>query len=153
MNLEDLLNSPFSFSQRKVFTPCETRPLWKSSLVILIVGMTGRDKRCSLKKIHTANWLTKSSVHLDELIEWAKSETLFAPHIRLDPTVDRAIDLIAACGYVCKVDGKISLTEAGEDLFSQLSASAEIMNREKNILTAAKKHLSETAVERIFKAN
>lgn len=153
MNLEELLNSPFSFNQRKTFTPCETRPLWKCSLVILIMGITGREKRCSLKKIHTANWLTKSSGHLDELLDWAKSETLFAPHIRLDPTVDRAIDLIAASGYVCKVGGKISLTTAGEDLFSQIFTDTEIMEREKEILAAAKKYLSEAAVERIFKAN
>lgn len=153
MNLEELLSTPFSFRQRKIFTPCETRPLWKGSLVILIVGITGREKRCSLKKIHAANWLTKSSEHLDELLSWSKSETLFAPHIRLDPTVDRAIDLIAASGYVCKVGGKISLTSAGEELFLRISTNAEIMEREKRSLIAAKKYLSEAAVERIFKAN
>lgn len=153
MNLDELLNSPFSFKQRKTFTPCETRPLWKSSLVILIVGITGREKRCSLKKIHAANWLTKSSEHFEELLEWSRSETLFAPHIRLDPTVDRTIDLIAASGYVCKVGGKISLTSAGTDLYLQIMSNLEVMDREKKILTAAKKYLSETAVERIFKAN
>lgn len=153
MNLEDLLNSPFSFNQRKTFTPCETRPLWKCALVILIIGLTGREKRCSLKKIHAGNWVTKSTEHLDELLEWSRSETLFAPHIRLDPTVDRAIDLIAASGYVCKTGGKIALTSEGEILFSQISANSEIMGREKKSLAAAKKYLSETAVERIFKAN
>lgn len=153
MNLEDLLSSPFSFKRRKIFTPCETRPLWKSSLVILIVGITGREKRCSLKKIHTANWLTKSSEHLEELLEWSRSETLFAPHIRLDPTVDRAIDLMAASGYVCKVGGKILLTPTGEELYSKILANREIMERERKILTAAKKYLSEAAVERLFKAN
>lgn len=153
MNLEDLLSSPFSFNQRKTFTPCETRPLWKCSLVILIIGLTGREKRCSLKKIHAGNWVTKSTEHLDELLEWSRSETLFAPHIRLDPTVDRAIDLIAAEGYVCKTGGRIALTPEGESLFSQIFANSEIMGREKNSLTTAKKYLSETAVERIFKAN
>lgn len=153
MNLEDLLNSPFSFNQRKTFTPCETRPLWKCSLVVLIIGLTGRDKRCSLKKIHAGNWLTKSVEHLDELLEWSRSETLFAPHIRLDPTVDRAIDLIAASGFVCKISGKIALTPEGEKLYSQIFANSEIMEREKKTLAAAKTYLSEAAVERIFKAN
>ncbi len=153
MNLEELLNSPFSFNQRKTFTPCETRPLWKCSLVILIMGITGRENRCSLKKIHTANWLTKSSEHLEELLDWSKSQTLFAPHIRLDPTVDRAIDLTAASGYICKSAGKISLTATGEELFSQIFSDPEIMGKEKEILKAAKKYLSEAAVERIFKAN
>lgn len=153
MKLEELLNSPFSFQQRKAFTPCETRPLWKCSLVVLIVGLVGRDKRCSLKKIHTANWLTKSPHHFKEIVEWSKSELLFAPNIRLDPFVDRAIELIAASGYAFKSDGKIELTPKGKEFFEQLVADKEIMEQEKTALKASKKHLSEAAVERIFKAN
>lgn len=153
MKIEDLLNSPFSFKQRKIFTPCETRPLWKSALVVLIIGMTGREKRCSLKKIHTANWLTKSPEHLDELISWSQSNLLFAPNIRLDPFIDRVIELIAASGYVRKTDGKIELTSRGEQFFKQLEADKELMTQERAALKASKKYLSEAAVERIFKAN
>lgn len=153
MEIEDLLNSPFSFNQRKAFTPCETRPLWKSALVVLIVGVTGREKRCSLKKIHTANWITKSKEHLDVLNDWSQAKRLFAPSIRLDPFIDKAIELIAASGYVRKVDGKIELTAKGEQFFEQLEADKELMIEEKNALKASKKYLSEAAVERIFKAN
>lgn len=153
MGIEDLLNSPFSFNRRKVFTPCETRPLWKGALVVLIVGVTGREKRCSLKKIHMANWLTKSREHLDELSDWSQSKLLFAPNIRLDPFIDKAIELIAASGYARKTDGKIELTAKGEQFFEQLDADKELMTEEKIVLKASKKYLSEAAVERIFKAN
>lgn len=153
MNLEELLNSPFSFNQRKTFTPCETRPLWKCSLIILIVGSVGRDKRCSLKKIHTANWLLKSPHHLKDIIDWSQSNLLFPPNIRLDPFVDRAIELIAAHGYARKIDGKIELTTTGEEFFNQLMADKELMTKEKIALKTSKKHISEAAVERIFKAN
>ncbi|WP_162934934.1 hypothetical protein [Pseudomonas cavernae] len=153
MEIEDLLNSPFSFNRRKVFTPCETRPLWKGALVVLIVGVTGREKRCSLKKIHTANWLTKSREHLDELSDWSQSKLLFAPNIRLDPFIDKAIELIAASGYARKTDGKIELTTKGEQFFEQLESDKELMIEEKLALKVSKKYLSEAAVERIFKAN
>ncbi|MNZ41546.1 hypothetical protein D3C78_590980 [compost metagenome] len=153
MKIEELLSSPFSFSQRKTFTPCETRPLWKLALATIIIGITGREKRCSLRKIHTANWLVKSPEHLEELLEWSKSNSLFAPCIRLDPTIDRAIELLAASGYACKIGGKIALTAEGENLFRQLERNKEMMTLEKNTLMTAKKHLSEAAVERIFKAN
>jgi len=152
MNIEDILKKPFSFTQRKIFTPCETRPIWKCSLVVLIIGLTGRDKRCSQKKIHTANWLTKSVDHFEELREWSRSETLFPPHIRFDPTIDRAIDLIVGNGYAFKIGGKIALSDLGEALYLQIMAN-DIMTREKSALTAAKKQLSEAAIERIFKAN
>jgi len=153
MKIEDILNSPFSFRQRKVFTPCETRPLWKGALAVLIIGVTGREKRCSLKKIHTANWLTKSPEHLSELTDWSQSNSLFAPNIRLDPFIDRAIELIAASGYARKADKKIELTPKGEKFFEQLEADKELMTQEKAILVASKKYLSEAAVERIFKAS
>lgn len=153
MNIDDLLSSPFSFKSRKIFIPCETRPLWKASIVILIIGLTGREKRCSLRKVHTANWLTKSKNHLEELIDWTKSVDLFPPNIRMDPFIDKAIDLIAASGYVYKTGGKIELTAKGEKFFSQLEADSDLMKAEKSILKDSKKYLSEAAIERIFKAN
>lgn len=152
MNIEEILKNPFSFTQRKVFTPCETRPIWKCSLVILIIGLTGRNKRCSQIKIHTANWLTKSPEHYDELREWSRAETMFPPHIRFDPTIDRAIDLIVGNKYAYKIDGKIALTDLGEALYLQIIAN-DIMMHERNVLTAAKKLLSEAAIKRIFKAS
>lgn len=153
MKIEELLSSPFSFKQRKIFTPCETRPLWKCALVVLIIGITGREHKCSLKKIHTANWLTKSTEHLEELIDWSQSNLLFAPGIRLDPTIDRAIELMAGSGYVCKNNGKIALTDKGEHFFNQLESAESIMEKEKKFLLSSKKYLSEASVERIFKAN
>lgn len=152
MNIEDLLSSPFSFRQRKIYTPCDTRPIWKCTLVILIIGVTGRERKCSLKKIHTAGWITKSPEHLQELIDWSKSESLFPPNIRLDPSIDRAIELVAASGYAYKTDGKIALTDSGENLLTELE-NLGVMEHEKNALKASKKYLSEAAVERIFKAN
>ncbi|HBO5882601.1 hypothetical protein [Pseudomonas aeruginosa] len=153
MNIDELLSNPFSFNKRKIFTPCETRPLWKCSLVVLIVGITGKEKRCSLKKIHTANWLTKSPAHFDDLVLWSQKNLLFAPGIRLDPTVDRAIELLAGSGFVCKIGGKIALTAKGELFLSQLESDAELMKLEKQCLSSSKKYLSEAAVERLFKAD
>src|SRR5690606_23057411 len=115
--------------------------------------ITGREKRCSLRKIHTANWLIKSSEHLDDLIDWSQSNLLFSPSIRLDPFVDKAIELVAASGYARKVDGKIELTPKGEAFFKQLDGDKEVMTQEKATLIASKKYLSEAAIERIFKAN
>lgn len=110
-------------------------------------------KKCSLRKIHTANWLTKSPDHLDEFLDWSQSNLLFSPCIRLDPTIDRAIELIAASGYACKTGGKIALTEEGERFFKQLEHDKKIMELEKKVLITSKKYLSEAAVERISKAN
>jgi hypothetical protein len=153
MKIDEILNSPFSFKQRKAFTPCETRPLWKCALIILIVGLTGREKKCSLKKIHTANWVIKSSEHLKDLIDWSQSNLLFPPNIRLDPFTDRAIELVAASGHVRKSSGKIELTPTGETFFEGLMANKEIMTQEKSSLKASKKYLSDSAIEKIFRAH
>ncbi|MDN3221899.1 hypothetical protein [Pseudomonas nunensis] len=151
MNIDEILHTPFSFIKRSEFIPCDTRPLWKSCLLILILGITGRNSKCSLKKIHTANWLTKKNDHYDEIFAWSKGQIKVSPNVRLEPSIDRAIDLLTALNYVNKKDGKVELTASGENFFAQIE-NTDVFSEEKNTLRKASKLLSEAAIDRLFKA-
>jgi hypothetical protein len=151
MNINDILHTPFSFVKRSEFIPGDTRPLWKSCLLILILGITGRNYKCSLKKIHTANWLTKKEDHLKEVTAWCNGTNKISPNVRLEPSIDRAIDLLTALNYLNKADGKIELTLSGIDFFSRIE-HVEVLAHEKDILRKASKLLSEASIERLFKA-
>lgn len=70
----------------------------------------------------------------------------------MDPSIDRAIELLSASGKLEKSDGKLSLTDEGVILYSGLR-DEDIMLKEKEILGSLKRKLSEAAVERIFKAS
>ncbi len=149
MHIDDILSSPFTFTRRKNFVPCDMRPLWKSCLVVLVLGVTGKDNSATLKKIHTANWITKRGEHLDSFLLWAGSEERKRPNVRLEPAIDRVINLLVSNGIVIKAAGKISLTHTGVNLFDNLN-SENIFLTEKTSLKEAKKYLSEAAVKRLF---
>ena len=152
MKIDEILSSPFSFRKRAVYIPCDTRASWKCALVILVIGKAGKDHSCSLKKTHTANWILKSEIHLKLFNEWVDKNSLFPPSVRMDPSIDRAIELLAASGHLEKSNGKLSLTNKGLAIYSELEKE-NLMLKEKEILASLKRKLSEAAVERIFKAS
>src|SRR5690554_235783 len=137
MDINDILNAPFTFTKRKNFTPCDTRPLWKSCLVVLVLGITGKDNSASLKKIHTANWITKSDEHLASFMIWAGKNDRKRPNVRLEPAIDRVINLLVSNGIIIKATDKITLTKAGVELFYELS-NEDVYTHEKTSLAKAK---------------
>jgi len=149
MDINDILNSPFTFTKRKNFNPCDTRPLWKSCLIVLILGLTGKEYSASLKKIHTANWIVKKDEHLISYMNWSGKDDRKRPNVRLEPAIDRVINLLVSNGIVTKSDGKITLTKTGCYLLDELGDDT-IYVHEKNSLITAKKYLSEAAVKRLF---
>ena len=149
MNIEDILNTPFTFTKRKNFYPCDTRPLWKSCLIILILGISGRKHAASLKKIHVANWVVKDKSHEESYVSWGGKDNLKRPDIRLDPAIDRVINLLVSNKMLSKSDGRITLTETGVLLYKQLE-SEDIFLHEKKSLKKVSRYLSEAAVKRLF---
>lgn len=141
MQINDILNTPFTFTKRKNFSPCDTRPLWKSCLIVLVLGITGKDNSASLKKIHTANWIIKKGDHLTSFMKWAGKDNKKRPNVRLEPSIDRIINILVSNRIVFKTEGKITLTQIGDE---------NIFIQEKTSLTKAKRHLSEAAVKRLF---
>lgn len=149
MDINEILNSPFTFTRRKNFTPCDTRPLWKCCLIVLILGITGKSNSASLKKIHTANWITKKEEHLSSFLIWGGQESKKRPNVRLEPAIDRVLNILVSNEIAIKTEGNISLTQLGIDLFTKLNEE-DIFQNEKIALAQAKKHLSEASVKRLF---
>ncbi|WP_229006968.1 hypothetical protein [Methylophilus sp. Leaf408] len=150
MQIADILNSPFTFTKRKNFTSCDTRPLWKSCLVVLVLGITGTQNSASLMKIHTANWIIKKDEHLSTYLNWAGKDDRKRPNVRLEPAIDMVINLLVSNGIAMKDQGRVCLTELGVSIFEKLSEE-EVYIREKASLIEAKRYLSEAAVLRLFK--
>lgn len=152
MDINDFLDQPFTFTKRKQFIPCEMRPIWKMSLLIIIVGVLRKNDACSLKRIHVANWVTKKQQHLDELLDWSNKNTNIKPEVRMEPSVDKALELLISDGYLNKVAGRLEFSDLGEAAFLSLNQDS-IFLLEKEYLDKAKRYLSDANVDRIFKVN
>ncbi len=149
MHINEILNAPFTFARRKNFSPCDMKPLWKSCLIVLVLGITGKDNAASLKKIHTANWIVKKDEHLASYMTWRGKDNKKRPNVRLEPAIDRVINLLVSNRIVIKSEGKIILTKFGVELFNELN-SEDVYIQEKASLIKAKRYLSEAAVKRLF---
>ncbi|MGM7746147.1 serine/threonine protein kinase [Yersinia enterocolitica] len=150
MKIEDILDRPFTFTKRPQLIPCEMRPLWKASLIMVIFGLTAKNNACSLKKVHVANWISKSKKHFDDFIAWNNSDFYLKPEIRLDPTLDRTLELLLADGFLEKTEDRIKITESGLLAFNKI-ITTDGFAFERKSLTSAKKYLSEASIDRIFK--
>lgn len=150
MNISDIINKPFTFNRRRQLIPSELRPLWKASLVILIFGILSKNNKCSLKKVHIANWLSKSSVHVGDYLDWSKDTTQIRPDIRMEPALDRVLEMLVSDGILIKTKGKLEITEFGQSIFIKLN-EFELLGVERNYLLAVKKYMTETNIDRVFK--
>jgi len=150
MDIEDILNTPFTFTKRRNHTPCDSRPLWMSCLIVLIIGDVGKNGSASLKKIHTANWIVRKEQHHKTFMEWAGKDERKRPDVRLEPSIDRVVDIMISNGVVESGNGKIKLTDIGNKLYEELREE-DIFIAEKNSLASSKRFISEAAVDRLFK--
>ncbi len=149
MSIEEFFDFPFTFTKRKDFTPCDTRPLWKASLIILILGVVGRNNSASLQKIHVANWVVKSAEHLNSILEWQGKEERMRPNVRLEPAIDHVLNFMISNKILEKENGSMCLTELGVEIYQELDQE-NVFCDEKRFLLESKKYLSEAAVKRIF---
>lgn len=149
ISLNDILNKPFTFTKKPEYLPCDMRPLWRCSLILLIFQLVGRNGTCSFKKLHLINWLLKSDSNVTNFDFWLKNNTSLKPEVRLDPTLDKAIELLLGENFLTKENDKFSITHKGTEIANKIIES-NILNKERDILFERKKKFSESQVDKIF---
>lgn len=150
MDINKILDRSFSFTRRNQLIPTELRPIWKASIVLLIFNILSRNGCCSLKKIHIANWIVMSESHVENFLYWTNDTTGVRPDIRMEPAIDRIVEIMVGEKFLEKIDGKLKITEDGLLLALKIQ-NYSIFEVEKSRLSAVKKFMTETNVERVFK--
>ena len=106
IKVEDIIGRPFTFTRRPEHLPCEMRPMWRASLIIISFTLVAsRTSTCSLKKIHVINWLLKSEKNSNDFGFWTINKDGVKPEVRMDPTLDRAIELLLAEKFITHENG------------------------------------------------
>lgn len=104
---------------------------------------------CSLKKLHVINWVLKSERNVTEFEFWNANSNGLKPEVRLDPTLDRALELLVSESLIAKEDDRFIISERG-NVISESLIKLDIFSLEKNILQRIKKSISETNINKIF---
>lgn len=116
--MEDIL--PFEdsqkiiFSQKKISIPTDLRPMYKISLILMMLKLNGYSKKLSYLQIQYLNWAMKHREKIEELN--LSNDELPFDTIRLDPFIDIAIEY-------CIGEKLIQLTKQGK---LELTVKAEV---------------------------
>lgn len=150
MDLKKLVTKKsFYISERKEFISCDLRPIWRISLLTLILRLVGRSNKATRNKIHIANWALKNEEHMDSYIRYTLYKKDKCPFINLDPTMDKAIDYALYSKLITIDNNRIQLTGDGIKVANSL-IKLKVFEAEKLILLKLKPELSEAKVTTAF---
>ncbi len=153
--LEELEGSHFHFSSQPVALSADLRPLWRLTLLLLILHRCCRQSRSSLKKLHVLNWalrqpesrrvflsVIKGSVRPDDAI------------VRFDPALNRALDLARGEKLIDQVSvDRYQITPKGQRFAEEVFEDPECMKIEKWFLDEVAGQVTETAITKLLEAN
>lgn len=150
ITIDDIVCKPFTFTHRPELLPCEMRPLWRCSLILVIFVLACKHGACSLKKIHAVNWILKSDKNSSSYERWVKNQEGIRPDIRMDPMLDKAINLLLAQKLLVRRNDKYVITDDGLAYANNI-ISLGVFKNEAFKLSKYKKDLTEKNIDNIFR--
>lgn len=133
------IKPPNGYSFRNVGSPVdpELRPIWRLSLICIILSKLSRSNRATIKKIQILCSIMSSERRMRLLEQYSVSEVDL--EIRLDPLTDKAILLGIDESLLKLIDGeKVELSDAGRKLSDLIFSDESIMTKEKNFISLHK---------------
>lgn len=148
--LLDDLNLTFVFNRRPTPLPADLRPLWRITLILLIL-LYSRGQKASLQKIHVLNWASKTEENRRLLINYMNGEVQKNKIIpRIEPSLNRAIDFAVAEKLIDIQNGKsLQLTAKGLVVANEIDEDADCFLVEKIFFQQIKKFVSETNIDNL----
>jgi hypothetical protein len=149
-HLHDVLDRPFLFRDRPSSAPSDLRPVWRVPLVVLLVSRC-RGQQATHEQLHVLNWAVRSSGSAELLGEYLTGQIPpDRPIVRMEPALDRAIALAGGLGIIVWKAKYWALSDKGRELLDNLQSDELVLVREKRLLEALPKPLTQTAVAALF---
>src|ERR1019366_3044648 len=84
----------FRFTRRPMAIAAELRPDWKIGALLLILHLSSRGGKSSLRRLHILNWALRSAKNRAEFEQVREhQQPLFSFEFRFEPALGRAINL------------------------------------------------------------
>lgn len=146
------LNAPFVFRSRAVDVPADLRPGWRIGIVVLLMKLCCREGKARFRQLHVLNWGVRTKENREILTRAvAEQVPLDTVIVRIEPSLNRAVDLAMAEGLVERISGdQLALTPKGIQLADVLLQDKTLFKDEKAFMLAIKKKVNETFVSDLF---
>jgi hypothetical protein len=145
-DVQALLDAEYSFRVRPHPVPAELRPNRKVALLLLLVSRC-HGAGASWKSLHVLNWAVRGAGNFQAFERVRDGELLpDVPIVRIEPALDRAIDLSVGLGYLeRKSSGAFRLLPRGFAAVAALEA-ADVLLAERALLDRLKGKVTDTMV-------
>jgi transcription termination factor NusB len=140
------------FNERPMPLYPSYRPMYKVSLILLVLSLNGYAGKASLLKLHLFSWALKSHKNLDALKEFVVSN--YKKDLKffgIELTLNRALNLAIAENLISFVDDKYSLLEKGIEFANYLIKSKELFIYEKQVLKMVGKRITDDKMNELLK--
>ena len=147
------LNIPFVFRERPEAIPGDLRPLWRIGLLLLMLYMASRGGKSSFGRLHVLNWAIRSKEGRDALLRVLEGRLYPGMVVvRIEPSLNRAVDLAHGEGLVKRVRGdRIELTARGQVEAIRILEHKKLYASEREYLNIVAKRVTEKLVTELFK--
>ena len=132
----DIYNTPFTFVKRRAPLPADMRPIWRVSMITLLLRLFGRGNKASEQKLHFLLSIVRDKNKWEQVKKVIHGNELpLDLIIRFDPNVNRALLFAQAEGLTERLSsGSIQLTEKGIDYSKCIIKDSELFEDEKEFL-------------------
>lgn len=140
------------FTERPIPLYPSYRPMYKVSLILLILSINGYAGKATLLKLHLFSWALKSHKNLDALKEFVVSN--YRKDLKffgIELTLNRALNLAIAEKLISFHDNKYSLLEKGGDFAKYLIQAPDLFIYEKQILKIIGKKITDEKMDDLLK--
>lgn len=146
------LDAPFVFNRRATAVPGDLRPLWRIDLVLLMLRKCCRGGRSSFARLHVLSWASLSPESRSLLVRMLdKEETVESLIVRVEPSLNRAVDLAIGEGLIRRVNGnRYELTPAGVARADTLVETEDCLDEEKAFVEQVGRRVTESLVNELF---
>ncbi len=150
--IEGDIGLPFRFHRRPMPIAAELRPDWKIATLLLILDLSSRGGKSSLKRLHILNWAIRSPQFRAEFEDArANPMPLFGFNVRFEPAFSRAIDFAVGERLVEWVGGnRLGITPKGRRWIKEIERNEELMDSERKFLIGIGKSVTEPVAERLL---
>ncbi|CSB55762.1 Uncharacterised protein [Vibrio cholerae] len=136
------------FHRRPMPVIADHRPMYKISLLLLILKECSIGGTSSLIRLHLFNWALKDKKRMNQLMLSADNKELTFDIWGMDPTVNFAISHSIANGLMVKIPSGYKITQKGEDFLSEYNIKKEFSSID-FFINSVKKKVTQKMVDNV----
>jgi len=152
--LEDLTGAAFRFTERPIAIPPDLRPVWRLTILVLLLQRCCKQGKSSLKKLHVLNWAIRNPASRQTLLDVLEGRA--HPDraiVRFDPALNRALDVAKGEKLIEQIGGdRFQITAKGRLVAEESMKDQECLVTEKWFMSEIASLVTETRINRLLEA-